>query len=142
MLYMLQGLQRESKDCKKDHYKNKTRKLNNTKMTSLVSVTISLKHIIHLRWCFEIPKASVSQDKTGVERSTKALCRHSGELMMCLFYHRQNDEGRKNPRLDNLFFFLFFSEIPRQPLYKEKLDLLECQTFWLPKRLDFRKFYI
>ena len=26
LLYLLQGLQRESKDCKKDHYKNKTRK--------------------------------------------------------------------------------------------------------------------
>ena len=86
-LYLLQGLQKESKDCKKDHYKNKTRKPNNTKMPSLVSVTISLKQIRRLRWCFEIPRASISQDKTGVEWSTKALSRHSGELMMCLFYH-------------------------------------------------------
>ena len=43
LLELLQGLQRESKDCEKDHYKNKTRKPNNTKMPSVVSVTISLK---------------------------------------------------------------------------------------------------
>ena len=48
MLDLLQGLQRESKDCEKDHYKNKTRKPNNTKMPSLVSVTISLKQIRRL----------------------------------------------------------------------------------------------
>ena len=48
LLDLLQGLQRESKDCEKDHYKNKTRKPNNTKMPSLVSVTISLKQIRHL----------------------------------------------------------------------------------------------
>ena len=48
LLNLLQGLQRESKDCKKDHYKNKTRKPNNTKMPSLVSVTISLKQIRRL----------------------------------------------------------------------------------------------
>ena len=48
LLRLLQGLQRESKDCEKDHYKNKTRKPNNTKMSSLVSVTISLKHIRRL----------------------------------------------------------------------------------------------
>ena len=48
MLKLLQGLQRESKDCEKDHYKNKTRKLNNTKMPSLMSVTISLKQIRRL----------------------------------------------------------------------------------------------
>ena len=45
MLHLLQGLQRESKDCEKDHYKNKTRKPINTKKPSLVSVTISLKYI-------------------------------------------------------------------------------------------------
>ena len=45
MLDLLQGLQRESKDYEKDHYKNKTRKPINTKMPSLVSVTISLKQI-------------------------------------------------------------------------------------------------
>ena len=45
LLNLLQGLQRESKDYEKDHYKNKTRKPNNTKMPSLVSVTISLKQI-------------------------------------------------------------------------------------------------
>ena len=48
MLHLLQGLQRESKDCEKDHYKNKTRKPINTKKPSLVSVTISLKHIRRL----------------------------------------------------------------------------------------------
>ena len=48
LLKLLQGLQRESKDCEKDHYKNKTRKPNNTKMPSLVSVTISLKQIHRL----------------------------------------------------------------------------------------------
>ena len=48
MLHLLQGLQRESKDCEKDHYKNKTRKPINTKGPSLVSVTISLKHIRRL----------------------------------------------------------------------------------------------
>ena len=48
MLHMLQGLQRESKDCEKDHYMNKTRKPINTKKPSLVSVTISLKHIRRL----------------------------------------------------------------------------------------------
>ena len=48
LLNLLQGLQRESKDCEKDHYKNKTRKPNNTKMPSLVSVTISLKQIRRL----------------------------------------------------------------------------------------------
>ena len=48
LLKLLQGLQRESKDCEKDHYKNKTRKPNNTKMPSLVSVTISLKQIRRL----------------------------------------------------------------------------------------------
>ena len=48
LLNLLQGLQRESKDCEKDHYKNKTRKPNNTKMSSLVSVTISLKQIRRL----------------------------------------------------------------------------------------------
>ena len=138
LLYLLQGLQRESKDCKKDHYKNKTRKPNNTKMPSLVSVTISLKQIRRLRWCFEIPRASISQDKTGVEWSTKALCRHSGELMMCLRYHQQKDEGRKNPRLNNLFFLLFFLKYPNNLYIEERLDLLECQTFWLPKRLEFR----
>ena len=141
LLYLLQGLQRESKDCKKDHYKNKTRKPNNTKMPSLVSVTISLKRIRRLRWCFEIPRASVSQDKTGVEWSTKALCRHSGELMMCLHSHRQKDEGRKNPILDNLllFFFTVFSEIPQQHLYKGETrpfgmpNLLASLTFRIPK---------
>ena len=48
LLHLLQGLQRESKDCEKDHYKNKTRKPNNTKKPSLVSVTISLKQIRRL----------------------------------------------------------------------------------------------
>ena len=48
MLHLLQGLQRESKDCEKDHYKNKTRKPINTKKPSLMSVTISLKHIHRL----------------------------------------------------------------------------------------------
>ena len=48
LLDLLQGLQRESKDCEKYHYKNKTRKPNNTKMPSLVSVTISLKQIRRL----------------------------------------------------------------------------------------------
>ena len=48
LLHLLHGLQRESKDCKKDHYKNKTRKPNNTKKSSLVSVTISLKQIHRL----------------------------------------------------------------------------------------------
>ena len=48
LLKLLQGLQRESKDCEKDHYKNKTRKPNNTKMPSLVSITISLKQIRRL----------------------------------------------------------------------------------------------
>ena len=48
LLNLLQGLQRESKDYEKDHYKNKTRKPNNTKMSSLVSVTISLKQIRRL----------------------------------------------------------------------------------------------
>ena len=117
LLYLLQGLQRESKDCKKDHYKNKTRKPNNTKMPSLVSVTISLKQIRRLRWCFEIPRASVSQDKTGVEWSTKALCRHSGKLMMCLHYHRQNDEGRKT-RDSIISLLTVLPEIPRQTLYR------------------------
>ena len=48
LLELLQGLQRESKDCEKDHYKKKTRKPNNTKISSLVSVTISLKQIRRL----------------------------------------------------------------------------------------------
>ena len=48
LLDLLQGLQRESKDCEKDLYKNKTRKPNNAKMPSLVSVTISLKQIHRL----------------------------------------------------------------------------------------------
>ena len=48
LLHLLQGLQREGKDCEKDHYKNKTQKPNNTKMPSLVSVTISLKQICRL----------------------------------------------------------------------------------------------
>ena len=48
LLNLLQGLQRESKDCEKDHYKNKTRKPNNTKIPSLVSVMISLKQIRRL----------------------------------------------------------------------------------------------
>ena len=48
LLNLLQGLQRESKDCEKDNYKNKTRKPNNMKMPSLMSVTISLKHIHRL----------------------------------------------------------------------------------------------
>ena len=48
LLHLLQGLQRESKDYEKNHYKNKTRKPNNTKMSSLVSVTISLKQIRRL----------------------------------------------------------------------------------------------
>ena len=136
LLYLLQGLQRESKDCKKDHYKNKTWKLNNTKMPNLVSVTISLKQIRCLRWCFQIPRASVSQDKTGVKWSTKALCRHSGELMMCLFYHRQRmKEGKTRDSI--ISFLIVLSEIPRQPLYKERLDLLECQTFWNAKPFGF-----
>ena len=52
LLYLLQGLQRESKDCEKDHYKNKTQKPINTKYPSLVSVTISLKQI-----CRRLPGA-------------------------------------------------------------------------------------
>ena len=48
LLHLLQGLQGESKDCEKDHYNNKTRKPNNTKMPSLVSVMISLKQIRRL----------------------------------------------------------------------------------------------
>ena len=36
LLHLLQGLQREGKDCEKDHYKNKTRKPINTKMPSLM----------------------------------------------------------------------------------------------------------
>ena len=48
LLYLLQGLQRESKECEKDHYNNKTRKPINTKMPSLVGVTISLKQIRRL----------------------------------------------------------------------------------------------
>ena len=45
LLHMLKELQRESKDCEKDHYKNKTRKPTNTRKPSLVSVMISLKQI-------------------------------------------------------------------------------------------------
>ena len=48
LLDLLLGLQRKSKDCKKDYYKNKTRKPINTKKSSLVSVTISLKQIRRL----------------------------------------------------------------------------------------------
>ena len=48
LLNLLQGLQRESKDYEKDHYKNKSRKPNNTKIPSLVSVMISLKQIRRL----------------------------------------------------------------------------------------------
>ena len=39
---------RKSKDYEKDHYKNKTRKPINTKMSSLMSATISLKQIRRL----------------------------------------------------------------------------------------------
>ena len=83
------------------------------KQPSLVKFTISLKQNRLLRWCFEIPKTSVSQDKKGVEWSTKALYRHSDELVMCLLYHRQNDKMKENSRLDDI---------------KERLDLLKCQT--------------
>ena len=112
-----------------------------TKFTSeitTVKFTISLRQIRLLRWCFEIPRAFVSQDKTGIEWSTKALCRHSGELMMCLHYHRQKDEGRKKLRLDNLFLTVT-PEIPRQPLYKGETrpfgmpNLLASQTLRIPK---------
>ena len=43
------------------------------KQLSLVQFTISLRQIRFFRWCFKIPKASISQDKTGVKWSTKAF---------------------------------------------------------------------
>ena len=48
MLDLLLGLQRKSKDCEKEYYKNKTQKSVNTEKPSLVSVTISLKQIRRL----------------------------------------------------------------------------------------------
>ena len=45
LLDLLLGLQRKSKDCEKEYYKNKTQKSVNTEKPSLVSVTISLKQI-------------------------------------------------------------------------------------------------
>ena len=109
------------------------------KQPSLVKFTISLRQIRLLRWCFEIPKASVSHDKMGVEWSTKTLCRHSGELVMCLLYHQQKDERKENSRLDDLFETPCLSEIPRQPLYKGETllfgmpNLLASQTLRIPK---------
>ena len=48
LLDLLLGLQRKSKDCEKDYYKNKTQKPINTEKPSLVSVTVSLKQILRL----------------------------------------------------------------------------------------------
>ena len=48
LLDLLLGLQRKSKDCEKEYYKNKTQKSVNTEKPSLVSVTISLKQIRRL----------------------------------------------------------------------------------------------
>ena len=65
ILDLLQGLQRESKDYEKDHYKNKTRKPINRKKPSLVSVTISLKQFNVSLVLREITSTSISQDTTA-----------------------------------------------------------------------------
>ena len=57
--------------------------------------------------------------------------------MMCLHYHRQKDEGRKNPRLDNLFLIVTL-EIPRQPMYKGETRPFGMSNLLAPKLLEFR----
>ena len=94
--------------------------------------TISLRKIRLLHWCFEIPKAYVSQDKTVGEWSTKAHCSHFDELKLCLTLSpsiQYSDNIKRNP-----------TEKPRLPklektssIYRleRTLGFQASQTLWL-----------